>query len=172
MNRLNVFGYGLFPWYPRYWIKNIHQLVRNIGYAFQRATKGYCKYDLWDLDHFYTQIFINTLGDFTSDLHSAPDRFYDSEEDSPKKWIEYINEMRTHFYNSIEENQVKENDIKWNNGCYVDSAGFMQYSDTSEENEKARAAWYDKEVELATWREQELYRGLDMLKSVYQDLWD
>lgn len=96
MNKLNVFGYGFWP--ARCVFHNTKAFFRNIKYAWQRVTKGYCDYDVWDLEDFYTKLFINSLGDFVKDLHSLPPDFEEEED-----WIERINEIRQHFINSEED---------------------------------------------------------------------
>lgn len=114
MNKLNVFGYGFWP--ARHVFHNTKTFFRNIKYAWQRATKGYCDYDVWDLEDFYTKLFINSLGDYVKDLHSLPLDFEEEE-----NWIEYINEIRQHFINSEETWGNKLSFDEW-----IDAAGYRE----------------------------------------------
>ena len=173
MNKLNVLTYGFFPWRLCTLWHNFRQIGRNLRYVLQRATKGYCDQDLWNLDYFYSQLFVNTLTDFPKQLHGAPSKFYDEESDSISRWIDYINEMRDHFYNSIEENEVQKNEIEYNPSFEIDrETGELRNTDTSLQNEEARAKWLAREQEIQAWRDAELAKGMQMLEKVYHNLWD
>ena len=104
----------------------------------------------------------------------APSKFYDKESDSISRWIDYINEMRDHFYNSIEENEVEKNEFE-------DDYMFIAHGDTndhivgtqlSREQNEARELWLKREKEINDWRANELKTALNMLENVYEDLWD
>lgn len=174
MNKLNVLTYGFLPWRLCNLWHNFRQLWRNLRYVLQRATKGYCDQDLWNLDYFYSQLFVNTLTDFPKQLHGAPSKFYDEESDSISRWIDYINEMRDHFYNSIEENEVEKNEFE-------DDYMFIAHGDIndhiigtqlSREQNEARELWLKREKEINDWRANELKTAFNMLENVYEDLWD
>ena len=86
---------------------------KSIKCAWQRATKGYCYRDTWDLDCFYTQLFIDSLTEFKENLHGAPAEFYDENlVNQSEPWEAYLTEMVQHFYNSLEENEVQKNENK------------------------------------------------------------
>lgn len=155
MRKLNVWTYGYNS--SRHIFVNIRQFFRNIRYAWQRATRGYCDFDLYDLEHFYSQLFVDSLDDFTKNLHGAPLEFYDAAHDSTQPWRDYLQEMRQHFYNSIEENLVQTNEIEY---------------DHSSHDEEARAKWVAREKEIQAWRDAEFAKGMQMLTDVYYHLWD
>lgn len=174
MNKLNVLTYGFLPWRLYNLWHNFRQIWRNLRYVLQRATKGYCDQDLWNLDYFYSQLFVNTLTDFSKQLHGAPSKFYDEETGSISRWIDYIGEMRDHFYNSIKENKVEKNEFE-------DDYMFIAYGDTndhiigtqlSREQNEVRELWLKREKEIDDWRANELKTALNMLENVYEDLWD
>ena len=56
---LNIlkFGYGT----PRHIIHNFCQFLRNIKFAYQRVTRGYCDADVWDLDQYLSALLYKTL---------------------------------------------------------------------------------------------------------------
>ena len=172
MNKLNVFGYGYYSWRAPF--STIGAFFRNIKYAYQRATRGFCDYDAWDLDYFYSRLFVGTLTDFSKQLHGAPSKFYDEESGSISRWIDYINEMRDHFYNSIEENEVEKNEFE-------DDYMFIARGDINDhilgtqmnrEQNELRELWLKREKEIHDWRANELKTALSMLEKVYEDLWD
>ena len=106
---MNIFKYwkNLYNWknplnwwrLPRYW-------CRAIKYGLQRATRGFSDKDTWDLDQYYTQLFIDSLSYFKEHLHSCPADLYDEETDSDEKWQKYLEHMIYYFYNSLEENKA------------------------------------------------------------------
>ena len=103
MNKLNVFRK---PNYKMKFWEYIPWFFRSIKYAWQRATKGFCDKDTWNLDQYYTQLFIDSLSYFKEHLHSCPADLYDEEVDSDEKWQKYLENMICYFYNSLEENEA------------------------------------------------------------------
>lgn len=53
-NKLNVFHFG---YSHKFTLWNIKNFFRTLKWAWQRATKGYCDWDRWDLDFFYWRSF-------------------------------------------------------------------------------------------------------------------
>lgn len=154
---LNTLTYGYMPWrHPRNWWRNIQNFFRNIQRAWERITKGFSYYDTFDLDDFYTKLFINSLIYFRENLHSAPYDFFDSEKENQiERWENYLDEIIEHFSNSLEEN----------------SEGLNPYN-FDDKDDLNHDKWFEKEMELAKWRADELNKGLDMLKEHFQNLWD
>ena len=61
MNDLNVFKYKTYSRNP---IKNIRNFFQKIKYIYQRASKGYCDWDLYDLDNFYLNLLSKSIKEF------------------------------------------------------------------------------------------------------------
>lgn len=60
-------------WYERKRPWKIPGLVlRNIKYSFQRATKGYCDKDLWDIDNWFMNLMPDMLQQFKDTKHGSP----------------------------------------------------------------------------------------------------
>lgn len=165
MKELNVFKYNFLPWRFRNWGRNFIQIFRNIKYAWQRATKGYCDYDLWSLDVYYQHLFRDSLRDFTKNLHGAPVEFYNDEEDSIKDWVEYILSAAQHFDNSIngyENPIVYEPNVQYKDGHCILDAG----------QEEIGRRWFEEECKIEEWKEKELHNGIEMVDTVFFNLWD
>ena len=75
-NNLNVFRYGYLKKRP---LSNIRQFFRNVKYAYQRSTKGYCDYDLWNLGDTILHLINQSLKEFTAKTEGYPIRFSESE---------------------------------------------------------------------------------------------
>lgn len=103
MKRINIFTYGYWNWkYPSFWPHNCLQFFKNFKYAWQRATKGYCDIDLWELDYFYTYLFADSLHEFAERSHGAPDTFCGQDTGVGQTWKDYINETADCFEKSLE----------------------------------------------------------------------
>ena len=78
---LNVFKYGWYKWtsWRGFW-SNIKNIPRVIKYAWQRAVRGYCDADLWDLDTTYTDYILATLIEFRNNTRSSPIHYTSWEE--------------------------------------------------------------------------------------------
>lgn len=106
---MNILKYwkNLYNWKnPLNWWRLPGYWCRAIKNAWQRATKGFCDKDIWNLDQYYTQLFIDSLSYFKEHLHSCPVDLYDEEIDSDEKWQKYLEHMICYFYNSLEENKA------------------------------------------------------------------
>lgn len=164
MNKLNVFGPAPYSkwniWGRTKWF------FSSIGCAWQRATKGYCYRDLWSLDYYYSWLFVNSLRDFKKNLHGAPSTFFDEgAENETERWENYLDEMAQHFFNSIDDNEVQMNEFE-------DDLEKLQNFYTSNDPDGIKEKWLKREAEISAWKTQELNIGLDMLKEVFQTLWD
>ena len=142
-NYLNVFKWYHLPnrnirniWY------NIKRFFKSFKYAYQRATKGYCDDDLWDLNTFYTHLFIDSLKALAEANHSYPIYWDDS------KWKAELRKIADHFEKSIED--------------------LPNEYEVSEESK----LWIDKEIENDKIKKSEFDKGWEALHKVYFDLWD
>ena len=70
MSDLNIFKKGYHNW--KCPIYNIKQFFRNCKYAWQRATKGYSDWDIWDLGTYYSDIISNSMTQFANETDGYP----------------------------------------------------------------------------------------------------
>lgn len=91
MKDLNIFDQWYLSWkYPMNWFKNIKIFFKSIKWGWQRATRGYSDYDVWDLDYFYTHLIANTL-DYLGDHHvGVPMEFNITEDKDPDDWAMWL----------------------------------------------------------------------------------
>lgn len=160
---LNVFKHGYWTW--RRPFENIRQFFRNIQYAWQRATKGYCDADLWNLDGFYGQLLINSLTEFNKKRHGYPGTITDEE------WDKILNEIIHH---------LKEGMPDSHENCYWDELslgledqGTGIYTPVSDEKyEKLRTLWMQEETRITELEAEEAKKGLELLGKWWHHLWD
>lgn len=70
------------------------QFFHNLKYAWQRAIRGYCDRDIWNLDIFYSDLFYQTLNKLADDTNDYPGI---EPWETPEKWEEYLREMASLF---------------------------------------------------------------------------
>ena len=167
MNKLNVFEK---PEYKmRFW-EYIPWFFRAIKYAWQRATKGYCDKDTWNLDRYYTQLFIDTLTFFRDNCHGYPSTYFYQNKDGYQTWIDTLNELINHFSNSLEEDDhdyIDENIPDFDIENWID-----KIQNYDERAKQLQQEWLRKELKKDEKRKKELEEGMDLLKKVFFNLWD
>ena len=165
---LNVFKQIYSPWkYPSNWIRNIKLFFRRYKWAYQRATRGYCDYDIWELYPFYSNLFSATLNQLANTAQGWP-----GDETFPnyKDWIEYLKRMSQLFYRSNEANEyypTPEGDKWW--------AWLQEHKTADLINDNSNpytTAMLQEERENDEKRKQDLYQAIEMLKKTWFDLWD
>lgn len=144
----NVMRCGIGSWRPRFWLRNLRQLCRNLKFAYQRVTRGYSDLDVWNLDDFLTQVIADGTRQLSETANGISNYHYDAskEDEGYGDWVAYLKEMSTHFQNSIDdvENPYEFNDKRW----------------------------YDQEIKNAKFQDDEFQKGWEMLHKVYHELWD
>ena len=181
---LNVlkYGYGK-SLNPRIILSNIKQFFYNLKYAYQRIIYGFCEYDTFNLDYYYTELFYQSLIYFSNHLHGHPVNYNNEVE-----WKKYLTNMAAHFYNGIEDNEnvwatkkvqeaynkyinISEYNIK-PDGKFLSFCVKPKDGYTEEDLKKAENEWMEAEHSAYQFRMEEIHKGLNMLDEVFFDLWD
>ena len=175
-NKLNVFQKSPYKWW-HFWDRiKFHK--RDLKFAWQRVTRGYCDADAWDLDHFYLQLFVDSLTTFKENLHGAPSDLFNSETEDENKqiqpWVDYLERMIRYFSEAIEENHAFENPYKEEYMKNLESVNFWEFNNKhlTEEYKELREKYYDVEEENAKKRKLSLHKGFEMMLERFHDLWD
>ena len=164
-NNRNVFKLYPHNWKrPSNWWDNIKDFFRGFKYAYQRATKGYCDYDLFSISDWFLEMFPNMLKEFSDGTYSYP---WDMEE---KEWRKYLVEMREHFLNACKEYEDSSPEArKEYDELYKDFP--LELYNTKEREEKVKK-YYKKVKEYDDYKQEELKKGMDMFQKRFWDLWD
>ena len=171
-NGRNVFTLYPYSWkYPSCWLRNIESFFRGFKYTYQRATKGYCDYDLFSISDWFLEVFPNMLKEFADETYSHP---YDMDE---KEWGKYLVEMREHFLNACKEYENsspearKEFDELYKDFYAAEYFKNPELYNTKERKEKIKE-YYKKVKEYDNYKQEELKKGMDMFQKRFWDLWD
>ena len=165
MNNLNVFKSPKLPLrYPSNWSAIIRTFFRSFKWAYQRVTRGFADYDVWDFDGFLLNILANGLEHLADTTISYPG---DEEFPTYESWIKYLREMAMCFRKADEGNDYfphPKQDLWWNELNQKDSNLDIDDNIVTDMLKEAH--------ENEDKREEQLVIGLDKLKHVFFHLWD
>ena len=165
MYNINVF-YN--PWRFFYNpIKWLEYFFKSFKFAYQRATKGYCDSDAWDLTSFYTEIMMSTINELSNTHLSSP---MDMSQD---EWTETLNTIYKALSNSKEDSYKTLMYDTWKNHL-------EQKPNMDDENYDD---WYNEYLTLQKAIDKEWHdirrdmndnknKALDLIKKYWYDLWD
>lgn len=101
----NVYKNGIVSHKPYFWWHNIKQRIHNHKMAKQRAIRGWCDDDTWDIEYWFLSIVPQMIDYFIEHDDGAPsDMKY-------HEWVQILAKMRNHLYYAL-DNNVPEN-IFW-----------------------------------------------------------
>ena len=120
---------------------------KDILCAWQRATKGYCYRDVWNIDKWFLKTVPQMLDDLIK-IHSGhPSGMTDEE--------------TTEFVNPYAEPYISTLEISFDNGkllCHAD--------------EKLEENYYTLETEKEAFVQKSLAEGMNLFQKYFRDLWD
>lgn len=168
-NSLNVFHHE-----SKYYL--LSGFTTSLKWAWQRATKGYCDRDLWNLDDFYTRLFVRTLRELAVRCVSTPEKYWKL---SPKgnetlAWSERLNAMSILFEDYLEESRNRKNEYY---NRYIESIKEKKLEDIltgaeTPESKQISNLYHERALEIYKESIENLHKALDMLKEDYTQLWD
>ena len=171
-NELNVFNKGNYStWkYPSNWPGNIKHFFRCFKYAYQRATKGFCDWDAWDLDVYYSFLFVNSLRYFADHTHGWPGN---DEFPQPEDWDKYLRTMADLFEQSIEGCQTPKNPYEKEFEDMISQDNWINHiNEQTPEQKEISKKYLDGEITLDNYRTECRNKAFDMMKHVFGHLWD
>ena len=160
-NDLSVFEKAPYRWYEVF--NRVRWFFRSINCAWERATKGYCYRDLWDLDTFYAKLLEDSIREFNKTRQGYPGDMSDEE------WGKYLNEIADHFHNCLESNEVYSNSY-WNE--YYHNVWELEENENIPKNIELRNKWWKRVQEIDKTLEFEKNKAFDMMKERFFSLWD
>lgn len=169
MNNLNVFNQSYSPWrYPSNWINNIRLFFRQFKWAYQRITRGYCDYDVWDLDTHLTEYLAQTIEHLAKTTHSYP-----GNEEFPtyEDWENYLMEIVNKLKYSLSElpNEYEEAWLKT-----LENKDFNQMfnGEKTPEEKEITNKFLDIEYINDNKKREIQNEALQMIYHIYNHLWD
>lgn len=171
-HNLNVFKQGYYSW--RRPFHNIRQFFRNIKYAWQRATKGYCKADVWDLSNYWQSLMIDSLKDFEVSTNGYPANMSD------EQWHRILHlvlynlqegefESHTNIYADVFAEMLDRRPRE--SVKNADGTVSVTYAPPTEEDKDLTEHYFAEEQRLRRVEDYHLQEGLRLLIDNWRDLW-
>lgn len=157
--------------YPSCWVKNIKFEIKKFKFAWQRITKGYSDWDLWDLDIFYQYLFNHSINEFADKTWGWPGT---KEFPEFEDWQKYLKDMASLFKESIEGEESIKNEYwdEYYKKILDDPNYFKNINKEKNSKEKAlQEKYFAREEDIYQYREDCLNKALDMLKHIFGHLW-
>ena len=178
---LNIFKCGRYDFrnpFKRIW-HNFTNFFKQIKWAYQRATRGYSDWDLWDLDSYYVQLMINSMHDFAEKTNSHPSGM------THEDWQELVHTIARCFeesQESLEDNleswkkmqciREKYNALKEAGNEKKDELeALLKWPEQDPDYQKAYQEWLADIARTNAHQEEMLNRGFDLLKEWINHLW-
>lgn len=167
MNKLNVFNTFYSPWrYPSNWIRNMRTFFRQFKWAYQRITRGYCDFDYWDLDSYLSRLMADSIEALANNGHGYPGT---KEFPTYESWQKYLLDITAKLRFSLSE-LPNEYEDAWR-GTF-DKDTFKTVKELTPEEKEIRNNYLEKENQNEKLKLQAQDEALDMIKHVYNSLWD
>ena len=172
-NKLNIFTNGYMPWYPRNLWYNIKHFFRTIKWGWQRATRGYSDYDIWDLDVYYSNIMIASLSQFRAEAIGYPGYMSNIEE-----WYAILDKIIFLLKQANEDEPLEEKNelAEWyEEYLSTKTLDFTKVEKINSEDDgetKAKVMqYYKREEELYNIRIQKRKEAFELLAEYFGHLW-
>lgn len=164
-----------------------YSVVDKIKHFFQRGFKGYCDLDVWNLYDWFETIIPKMLTELRDSAHGYPT------ESTPEEWNKILSDMIQCFKDSNEETCSVKNEYEEEydkaSSEFINKYGLLGHKlETEEEKESDKHTvhfmdelpeykdihdkWFNKEKELAEYRQKQLDKGLELFVKYFNDLWD
>lgn len=163
MSKISIFKYGRLSW--RRPIDSIKLIFRRLKWGYQRILRGYCDYDIWEMDYFLGTLLSDMCFNFADNASGWPDTKFETYED----WVEYLQEMGRCFRFTKEEAYPTPAFDEWSDNLPEN------WLCTREENERMRElSQAMRQEEQDIWEQRQKYKNmaLDSLKEIWFTLWD
>lgn len=145
---------------------NIKLFFRRFKWAYQRITKGFCDMDTWDLDDYYTRLFVDSLTTFSKHMNGWPQSKEFPEFEDYKK---YIDRMIYLFDQSIEGHEDIKNEYEEEYHHQILSKPINE--ELTPEEKALTNKYFKRENELYKYRKACRNEALDMMKHIFDSLW-
>lgn len=111
----------------------------------ERAKKGYCRQDVWNIYYWFLDIMPKMLKDFNKSRMGHPIDITD------KEWGDIIDRMIF---------------------CFTEANDYTCSQTNSIDYDKDRDKWREREIEIVNYRDKMKNEGLELFSKYFWNLWD
>ena len=171
------------PYRKKYYLTHPIEFFSHYWYdlkcAYQRATKGYCYRDLWNIDNWFLNVFPNMLNEFNKIKNSYPSKL-----ENEKEWTNIINELvyylknadteQTDFKHKYDEEYSKlvSKEFKEALNIKEDNCIRMIFPNKTEYEENLTKNYYEQESLKQKYMEDNLKKAFELWHKWFYALWD
>lgn len=152
-------------------IKRIRLFFKRKQFAKERARKGYCRWDIWDLDTFFSALIVDALKEFIKHDQRCPTDVFSelTEEEAHEKWHKILQEIIDDF-----EFYLSDDNEAWDklNSYLIIKESIVGHRELETTEEKLlRQDFYNEEIRLQEEKKKRLKHGFDLLSTYFTKLW-
>lgn len=162
LNKNNAFNLD----YTKNFIKNIKIFKRGIKFAYQRITRGYSDYDVYDLDFYISNLLSEMLNHLADTTNGYPCGVDEEIENGYEKWQEELRQAAKYIKDATEIDYTDELLRRYElyeeakkNGCDELAQGHL-------------AKWHELGTKEQNEKQEALNNFCEWLKLRFFDLWD
>ena len=139
--------------------------MRDIHCAWQRAVKGYCYRDVWNIDYWFLRTMPKMIDDLIKVHHGYPGEMTD------KEWVETLKKMSTAFKNANEETTEFINPYEDEYFENVDFS-FEDQKLICDVDEVLSDKYHNEEQKKIAFMQKSLDEGMTLFHKHFRGLWD
>jgi len=153
----------------------IDEIIRNLFYdlknGWQRANKGYCDRDLWDVSSWFLRTMPNLLAEFGENQQGYPGTI------TFEEWESILKEMAFKFTEATDKcsYQNKYDDtfpLGFNFEPVGDHLCKMVDLPMSDDEKENKDLWFEEELKIDEYKNKNFEEGIDLFKKWFWNLWD
>lgn len=161
----------------------LQDLVLAIRYTWQRSVRGYADIDRFNMDNWMIGVLAPMFEDYAKNHFGFPgeDAGFTDEE-----WTAYLVEVARHLRNASEDQTEQRNEYadEWSKvagsiwdhvDTVVDKYGdkhIIKIPDMTDSQNAVRDKFFNREIEIAKWRSDEIKTAMKMIGDQFFSLWD
>ena len=169
MNKLNVFNNTYYRWrYPSCWWRNIKIFFNSFSAAYQRITRGFCWWDVWDFDTHLAELMAQGLTVLADEGWGYPG---DEEFPTKESWEDYLHQIvkLLRFYLDDQYNEYEEDwAATWEDKSFEEGSNHKKSLEEQEITDK----FLNRQAEIENEQYAAALKALSMITHVWGNLWD
>lgn len=178
---LNIYKFWIKPPYPWNWLSNLRQWLRNRKMAKQRAKKGYCDADVWELGTYHAALLSATLKELADTTNGHPAVWKDGTEMTMEDWQQMLLNAAQYFDATVNPEKYQSNEYSEDYYKALDKAAVYTTKEDgsrtvefrfSAAGDDLRTKFYARDQEIEQWRREQYKKGLKFLAEWADHLWD
>lgn len=138
-------------------VKFIRALFRNVKRAFQRAGRGFCDLDVWEMFTWFQDVVPKMLYQL-ADKGSGMANGFSSEDE----WQNHLKKIADLIYSTSDKESMKRNQYDRKSASFMNENGLIEVD----------YSYYSRQKEIQEENAKRIEEAFEMLSKVFFSLWD